>query len=61
LSSAVKDPMSRLPAKKCTYAIDRLNKVTSTAQSINQTMFVDSDFTPDISSIMWPDYASPKI
>jgi len=24
-------------------------------------MFVDNDFTPDISSIFWSDYASPKI
>jgi len=61
LSSTVKDPMSRLPAKKCTYAIDRINKVTSTVQPTSQKLFVDSDFTPDISSIMWPDYASPKI
>ena len=60
---------STLPSNKCTFAIDRLNRI----QSINYAKlstsfangtarpFIDPDFRADGSSIIWTDYASPKI
>jgi hypothetical protein len=58
-----------LPLNKCTLAIDRLNR----EQSINFSKlsltfpngtvrpYTDPEFKPDGNSIIWMDYASPKI
>lgn len=58
-----------LPQNKCTFAIDRLNrvqnlnfaKVSTTFPNGTAKMYTDPDFTPDATSIIWTDYASPKI
>jgi hypothetical protein len=63
----VKQPL--LPQNKCNFAIDRLNRLQSinfaklTQFHLNGTMrlYSDPDFTSDPTSIIWNDYASPKL
>ena len=58
-----------MPQNRCTFAIDRLNREQSINFSKlsltfpNGTMrpYTDPEFKPDGNSIIWMDYASPKI
>lgn len=49
---------------KCTLAIERLKRGSNTDYaklSSTTKLYVDNEFTPDASSILWPDYVSPKV